>query len=253
MTEQGKGDARWELAERVAASRSFQKTTRLRDFLLYVCRQTLAGEPATLTEHEIGCAVFGRAPEYTPAEDSIVRVQARQLRLRLDEYFQNEGAGETMVIEIPRGSYVAVFREVVLAAEEERPVPARPAGAVPWAVSGVLGVTCVVLAALLISGGKPTVAPEPRLLAAVFSRDQVGSVVLPDSGFGLMQSELSATLRLEDYLRPGYPASMVAAAGVTPPPGSPVGSLCPKAAYLIWQCGDRQSGGGTGGQTRLAL
>jgi hypothetical protein len=38
-------------------------------------------------------------------EDSSVRVHARQLRLKLHEYFDGEGREEPMIVEIPKGAY----------------------------------------------------------------------------------------------------------------------------------------------------
>ena len=43
-------------------------------------------------------------------EDSSVRVHARQLRLKLHEYFDGVGRDETMIVEIPKGAYAPVFR-----------------------------------------------------------------------------------------------------------------------------------------------
>src|SRR5207302_1998702 len=57
-------------------------------------------------------------------EDNIVRVQARHLRAKLEQYFDTEGKDEPMVVTIPRGSYVPTF--------EARPA-AEPPGEVPAA------------------------------------------------------------------------------------------------------------------------
>jgi hypothetical protein len=82
------------LVERIAASREFQRTSRLRAFLAYVVDRKLAGCPDEIT--------------------SIVRTQARTLRDRLERYFRGEGAHEPVLLEIPRGGYLPVFllREV---------------------------------------------------------------------------------------------------------------------------------------------
>ena len=42
--------------------------------------------------------------------DNIVRVNASELRKRLETYFATEGAEDQIIIEIPRGSYTPVFR-----------------------------------------------------------------------------------------------------------------------------------------------
>ena len=47
---------------------------------------------------------------YSPLEDSSVRVHVRQLRLKLHEYFNEEGRNEPVILEIPKGSYAPVFR-----------------------------------------------------------------------------------------------------------------------------------------------
>jgi hypothetical protein len=51
-------------------------------------------------------AVFGRKADYSPGEDNIVRVEVRQLRKRLEEYFATQGKDEPVVILIPKGAYV---------------------------------------------------------------------------------------------------------------------------------------------------
>ena len=100
-------DPRWLLVQRIAISPQFQKTARLRDFLTYVAVEALQGRTGELSEHHIGCGVFERRPGYSPADDNIVRVHARQLRLRLEEYFLTNGRDEPLVVEIPKGSVTA--------------------------------------------------------------------------------------------------------------------------------------------------
>ncbi len=103
------GDERWRLALRVVRSPEFQKSARLRKFLLYVCEKTLTNRRDEVHEQQIGIEVFGRRPDYNPAEDNIVRVEARELRKRLDRYFLTEGQKEQLRIRIPKGSYVPSF------------------------------------------------------------------------------------------------------------------------------------------------
>jgi hypothetical protein len=103
-------DARWELAQRVADSRYFRKGTKLQAFLLYACENTLLGRPENVCEHLIGSKVFGRPSEYDLSTDNIVRVEARELRKRLEAYFAAEGRNESLVIEIPKGTYIPVFK-----------------------------------------------------------------------------------------------------------------------------------------------
>jgi hypothetical protein len=108
---------RWALVERVAYSNCLKRSARLRDFLLYVGRQSLQNGAAELNEQEIGEKVFGRPASYDRSQDNIVRVNASELRKRIDLYFNTEGAEEPLVLEIPRGGYKPVFHL------RETPVP----------------------------------------------------------------------------------------------------------------------------------
>ena len=73
--------------------------------LQYVTEQTIRGFAHELTEQHIGEVLFHKPEGYRPLEDSSVRVHARQLRLKLHEYFDGVGRDEALVIEIPKGAY----------------------------------------------------------------------------------------------------------------------------------------------------
>jgi hypothetical protein len=111
-------DPRWDLVQRTAASASLRKSRRLRDLLLFVCERALADPGNALREQEIGTAVFGRPADFDTSHDTLVRVHASQLRKRLQQHFTSDGASEPIIIEIPKGTYVPVFRE-----REPRPEP----------------------------------------------------------------------------------------------------------------------------------
>jgi hypothetical protein len=102
-------DPRWSLVLRVASSRSFKSSPRLRDLLLYVAECAIRDAPEDATEQQIGMKVFGRPPGYNSSEDSIVRSHARLLRQKLDAYFETEGADEELRIDVPKGHYLLVF------------------------------------------------------------------------------------------------------------------------------------------------
>src|ERR1700692_4391739 len=105
-------DERWRLVQRIISSPPFQKGTRLRDLLQYVTEQTIRGHAHELTEQHIGNALFHKPSDYSPLEDSSVRVHARQLRLKLHEYFNEDGRNESLILEIPKGAYAPAFRTV---------------------------------------------------------------------------------------------------------------------------------------------
>jgi hypothetical protein len=102
-------DPRWQLAQRIVASKSFAKSALLSKFLLYVCDRALSGKTDEISENQIGVHVFLRRPGYNPGEDNIVRNYARQLRQRLDHYFEEEGKFEELRISIPLGKYIPAF------------------------------------------------------------------------------------------------------------------------------------------------
>jgi len=220
-----RADPRWELVERVASSRQLVKAPRLRDLLLHVCRETLRGDKDALTEHQIGTSVFGRRSDYSPGDDSIVRVQARQLRHRLEEYFREDGRGEPLVIEIPKGSYVPLFREAgessyVRPEDRNGSAAARGPSAQRWpeltwlalAATIVLVVICVVLwrqNRQLRSMTASAVSSEPPLLTSIFEPGSSVNVVVSDTSYGTFQGITGGRLRLEDYLKPGYPRSLL--------------------------------------------
>jgi hypothetical protein len=129
------GDARWALIERIASSQHLKSSARLRDFLFYVSDCSIRESPEEATEQQIGIRIFHRHPGYNSSEDSIVRTHARLLRQKLAAYFAEEGAGEEVVVDIPKGHYLPVFHvksEAVLPAEATAgPVAVTPEAAAP--------------------------------------------------------------------------------------------------------------------------
>jgi TolB-like protein len=95
--------------DRLLASEGFANTERMRGFLRYVVNRALAGESSQIKEYVIGIEVFGRDQSYDPRLDAIVRVEARRLRSKIDEYYSGEGREDPVVIQLRRGSYVPVF------------------------------------------------------------------------------------------------------------------------------------------------
>src|SRR3974377_981490 len=99
----------WALVQRIVSSPPFQKSARLRELLEYLAERTLHHHGQDLTEQQIGNALFNKPAGYDPLEDSSVRVHARQLRLKLHEYFDEEGRNEPLILTIPKGSYSLIL------------------------------------------------------------------------------------------------------------------------------------------------
>lgn len=96
--------------ERILASAPFQRSKRLSQFLRFAVTQTVEGHAEELKEYLIGTEVFERGSSFDPRVDTIVRTQAHRLRTMLAAYYETEGSQDPVVIDIPRGSYVPVFR-----------------------------------------------------------------------------------------------------------------------------------------------
>ncbi len=101
-------EARREAVRRVLASATLHRSARLKDLLVYLAARSLEDPDASIPEQEIGVAVFGRK-DYNASQDNLVRVQATHLRRKLEQYFSEEGIGDDVVFEIPRGSYALRF------------------------------------------------------------------------------------------------------------------------------------------------
>ncbi|HMF78542.1 MAG TPA: tetratricopeptide repeat protein [Bryobacteraceae bacterium] len=72
--------------------------------------QTLRGSADDLKEYVIGVEVFDRTTNYDPRLDPIVRVEARRLRLKLRQYYDQDGASDYIRIEIPDRGYAPAFK-----------------------------------------------------------------------------------------------------------------------------------------------
>lgn len=106
--------------ERILGSRGFVRNDRLSRFLRLIVERHLEGRDADLKESIIGIEIFGRQPGFDPKQDSTVRTEAGRLRARLAEYYLAEGAGDSVIIELPKGAYIPAFRSRVAPKKAER-------------------------------------------------------------------------------------------------------------------------------------
>lgn len=105
----------------VLESQTFARSEQLKNFLRYVCELEIAGRAAEIKEYSIGVEALGRHPSYSPTADSSVRRRAFELRHKLDEVYAGELAASDVRIELPKGSYVPIFRF-----QDQAPPPAPP-------------------------------------------------------------------------------------------------------------------------------
>lgn len=204
-------DERWQLVQRIVASPPFQRSGRLRDLLQYITEQTIHGYGYELTEQHIGEAVFHKRAGYRPLEDSSVRVHARQLRLKLHEYFDGVGRDEPLVIEIPKGAYAPVFRvakgvesaSAPVAARIESAAPGLNRAVLPWTLCGVLAVLCAVLLVHFQRAARASDANVPNPpwpFSQVFDTHHQTIVVVADGNYGMLRIVTGQRGSLEQYL-----------------------------------------------------
>jgi len=114
--------------ERILGSEKFARSKRLRSLLRFTVQQTLQGHADTLKEYVIGTEVLKKPDSYDPRRDSLVRVLASRLRVKLKEYYNNGGSDDPLVIEFPKGKYVPRFqRREQLQTEIEKKLRSRNA------------------------------------------------------------------------------------------------------------------------------
>lgn len=114
--------------ERILASEKFARSKRLRSLLRFTVAQTLQGNADMLKEYVIGTEVLKKPDSYDPRSDSLVRVLASRLRVKLKEYYSDGGSEDPLVIEFPKGKYVPKFqRRELLQTEVEKKLRARNA------------------------------------------------------------------------------------------------------------------------------
>ncbi len=223
-------EPRWQLAQRIVASRSFAKSVLLSRFLLYVCEREITGKTAEISEHQIGVHVFGRRQGYHPGEDNIVRNYARQLRNRLEQYFLEEGREEELRLSIPRGKYVPVysrnhFQEHPLLVVTERETDSggvletvTPA-AVPalvsvqsarhrWLVPGLgalLLLACLAIA-WVVAHRAPADSADPLhpLWSRLFDKSHQTLIVPSDAGIVMIQNLTGHLVPLSEYINRDY-------------------------------------------------
>jgi adenylate cyclase len=122
--------------EKILASPQFVNSQNLKNFLKFIVGKTLAGESTAIKGYTVATQVLGRKADFDPNLDPIVRILAGRLRRALEQYYQVQGQSEAVIIDVPRGSYVPVFRSgsqkegvsFVNSGVSQEPILALPSG-----------------------------------------------------------------------------------------------------------------------------
>jgi hypothetical protein len=171
--------------ETILASPPFRSSSRSKQFLSYVVRHRLEGHDGLLKERSIGSDLFHRPPDYATGDDPVVRVQAGEVRRRLEQYQRDFSTGSSVRIELPVGSYVPVFHRNPVPNPIEVPSEAlvRPRPAKRKLLAWKLLGTCVILGAIAVGLGVRSKISRKSVLdqfwAPIFATSQPLLICVP--------------------------------------------------------------------------
>src|SRR5712691_10288043 len=117
-TEQPAADEVRAALDRVVASEAFRHAPQLTAFLRFVVETTLRGENDRIKGYTIATEALGRAGDFDPERDPIVRIEAGRLRRALERYYAGAGATDAIIIDVARGGYVPTFRRRLMEAAD---------------------------------------------------------------------------------------------------------------------------------------
>ncbi len=95
--------------DRILADPLFKGAKRSRSFLKYVCEKTVRGESNSIKEYSIAVDAFGLELNFDQQMDPRIRVEAKRLRDRLDQYYKGPGRSDETVISLEKGTYIPSF------------------------------------------------------------------------------------------------------------------------------------------------
>ncbi len=157
--------------QRILGSTLFSGSKRLSRFLQFVVEAQLQGRTDQIKERVIAIEVFDRGDAFDPASDNIVRVEASRLRHKLRDYYEAPGKLDPIRIEVPKGTYVPVFRHEHL--PQPVPVPAaseirrkrNPMG--PTFAAAIVILILVTVGAISRFVSSPPRQPPPEIINLV--------------------------------------------------------------------------------------
>jgi hypothetical protein len=174
--------------DNILASPPFRNSSRSKQFLSYVVQHRLEGHDELLKERSIGADLFHRPADYATGDDPVVRVQAGEVRRRLEQYYREFSKASDVRIDLPVGTYVPEFHPTsielpVEASTQPLALPVdEPSG--KWKLVAWIALAInLFLVAVLVAPVVRNKMARPSLLqqfwAPVFSTSQPVLVCLP--------------------------------------------------------------------------
>jgi len=108
----------------IQTSGALGRSELIRRLFDYLAERTL--DERSPKEAEVGASVFGRAPDFDPSRDAVVRVYVHKLRRKLDAIYAGPRRSATARLNIPRGEYRLVLEPVEFVASVAQAPVARP-------------------------------------------------------------------------------------------------------------------------------
>ncbi len=148
--------------EEILQSPQFREAGRLRPLLKHLATLTLDGETGRLKESVLGREFFRRGTDYDPRLDPVVRVEARRLRQRLEEFYASGAASSPVRLHLPKGGYRVTF---------ERAPARRRSLRMYWIAAAAVAVIATVI--LLRSSGRSATDGGPARVALLRGQYQM--------------------------------------------------------------------------------
>lgn len=192
--------------ERILASEGLRYSERLCRFLRFVVERQIEGHGEHLKESVLAVEIFDRETDYDSRTDSIVRVEARRLREKLDRYYAIEGSSSPVVISLPKGSYVPVFTSRVPVSDSLVAAPAiKFAGVSKTFLAAIVSAAIICIAATffvsrwIYSPKHSKISPIRRITAQ--SGLTVEPALSPDGKLLAYASDLGGTGQLQIWVQ----------------------------------------------------
>lgn len=186
-----------------------QRSAKLKALLHYLCHRAWSEGAEEIAEYDIGIHVFGRPEGFDPAQDTLVRVQASQLRKRLERYFLDEGHDEPLELTVARGTYVPSLRErakVTASCSQTEHTEPRYWRRVALGL-GVLSALLAVLSVTLLlnrEANRRSGTATKRFWSDFGANEQETFIVTADASIAAFQDGIGRHIGLDEYLSRGY-------------------------------------------------
>ena len=110
--------------DKITSSPLLNGSEALCRLLRFLATEAVVNPGVAVKEYRIATELFHRPAEFDPKLDSTVRVQTARLRSKLAEYYNGDGSGDDVLVEIPKGSYLLSYHRK--SAAQDEPVAQTP-------------------------------------------------------------------------------------------------------------------------------